>query len=322
MSSDERRAFLLAGRWQARRLMEQLPEDSLSRIGLEMRLEEIEEDLAALQAQQIINNAKLCATFEGDAVFGIEGIDADFFAAAVSKTQKLIQEVHIQKSCTEPRTPERVSKKTLTAQARMAFTNVVRGSFGFELREMSHQTSMVNTDLEAVVDESAELLHKLSEGWELVDLYEDGELEQGVVDSLAGLLKLLADNNVSIKLESNTRRYQISAEKIKRTFESIDGLRVDRQRRSFRGILRGWVVRGTRRFDFIHWRDNSLVSGSITGTVPTEVLDIWGAQFMGKQCWIVVEEVTTTRRDNSKAKLVLQSIHPDSPFEPELETAD
>ena len=154
------RDFILADHATVEDLLGQLgDEDVMTRFGLEARLDELKEKIAALDDTEDEPTASAALFFGGRPVVGSHGIECEFGGEAVANFQDLVSKVLASKTGS---LGERgiVPNKELST---LHITNVARGSFGFLIEEVQSQGRLVDSRLNAAVDQAGRLLDAFRE---------------------------------------------------------------------------------------------------------------------------------------------------------------
>ena len=192
--------FLLSERTTLRELIERShPEDVISRMSLERRLQEVEATLESYEGiPPDIVKARL--TFSGKPVVGCRGIDGDFGTDAPNAFFEALvaigasQRQHTPLASQGP-IPNRENYRLL-------ITNTVRGSFGFQFEDASPQLALAGekTPVELAIERVKEVLH--------ASVGDDEQLAEAIADtdrralkSLQDFLKKVADNDAVCALE-------------------------------------------------------------------------------------------------------------------------
>ena len=123
------------------------PGDVLGRISLTERRDEVRKALAEVESRVEIEG-RTALFFGGAPVIGSRGVDADFAAEALGKYPALVAKVwafkeHGSLAPSGP-VPDR-------HEARLHVTNVVHGSFGFELAELQGPLTLRSSPLHAAI---------------------------------------------------------------------------------------------------------------------------------------------------------------------------
>lgn len=123
-------------------------EDVMARFGLEARRDELRQSLAALAPQDDLT-ASAAIFFGGRPVVGSSGIESEFAGNAVAKFQDLVAKLFAQQENGGLGQRGVVANKAAT---RLHITNIVRGSFGFLLEDVSPQGALIETNLKVAAD--------------------------------------------------------------------------------------------------------------------------------------------------------------------------
>ena len=183
---------LCAERGQLESLIATLPEDSLSRLSLEYRLESVQEELAANPPpDRWPANAKL--VFIGDPVVDMGGIEIGFASKAMEAFQKAVTSLAASQHGPLPLRGKIPSR----SDHRLLVTEVVGGSFGFgieeDLENAPAQATMHGplgqSPLETAFEQTMNLMESLAKDKDVVALI--GNTDQRALRELRTFLEVL-----------------------------------------------------------------------------------------------------------------------------------
>lgn len=132
-------------------------EDVMSRFGLEARREELLQTIARFEDAGDEPIASAALFFGGAPVVGTRGIETEFAGLAVTRFQDIVAKVLAHQSVG---LGQRGIVPNKSASI-LHITNIVRGSFGFLLEEVSTQQPLMETSLKIAVEEATRLLEAL-----------------------------------------------------------------------------------------------------------------------------------------------------------------
>lgn len=185
-------------------MLAKIPEDRvLSRASLEIRLEELEEELTNAS---VLENEPVEAvlTFNGRPVSGSEGVLAGFAAKALSAFSEAITAVGASLHGTLAPTGPVPNRQ----QYQMMITGTARGSFGFQLQESPDQLELNNDSTVARALEAARNLLDSSIGIDDEQLAEAAaDMDQRALDKIRGFVSILSDHEAVCTLKHDDKSF-------------------------------------------------------------------------------------------------------------------
>src|SRR5258708_2558620 len=156
--SKSQRDFIAADLAAIEDLMKHLtPSDFVSRKSLEGRRDDLRRSLQSAKVPKEETRTLASATlfFGGTPVVRNRGIESEFGARAVGKFQELVSEVFASRRQDALGKAGPVSQKDLS---RLHITNVVRGSFGFQLDQIDDDVPLFDSGLKESVDQAVKVI--------------------------------------------------------------------------------------------------------------------------------------------------------------------
>jgi hypothetical protein len=265
-----------------KRLIEETPKSRVfSRNSLESRERELRATLADLPRTEG-TNAEVVLSFDGAPVAGAEGIDARFSAEALQNFQKLVTAVASRQS----RGELRGSGTFPDADAsRLHVSNIVHGSFGFQLQELERQ--LVPTPLAEAVERSLAVLAAAKEGG---DQFADVIAQEGPRTQNAALafLDVLRKHHAAVRLVSDKSDVRFDAGIVPLAVEAIKSVEVDEKEEAIRGRFGGLHL-SSKRFEHIPEGSDKAIYGTVDDTIDWRTLQAW----MNMDCTIYVRVTRT-----------------------------
>ncbi len=249
-------------------LLDQLTdEDVMARFGLEARLEELREQVKKLNALPVVTNASAILFFGGRPVTGSQGIESEFAGSAVTKFQDLVAKVLAQDSGVLGQRGVVPNKGAST----LHITNVVRGSFGFQLEEMREQEQLVDTSLKTAVDDTLLLLDAFGEPDE--DRFQEAvaSLDQRVLGTACEFFDLIRQGGATLRLVAGEIDHSYGAEAISRAAERATSTTVEDLEEVVVGQLAG-VLPDAHQFEFRAADDRGVLRGRVDRGIDTNTL--------------------------------------------------
>lgn len=242
-------------------------EDVMTRFGLEARLEELQQSLAALEQAEDEPTATAALFFGGQPVAGARGIESEFGGLAVTKFQDLVAKVlaHDNGGLGQRGVVPNRGASVLH------ITNVVRGSFGFLLEEVSPQQQMVDTALKAAVDEATRLLDAFGEPDEEAYRTAVEEIDERVLGTAREFFNLMRHRGATLRLVAGDRDRSFGAEAVARAADRATSTVLQDSEEVISGQLAG-VLPEAHQFEFRAGPDRGVLRGRIDRAFSSDEL--------------------------------------------------
>lgn len=187
-------------------------EDVVMRIGLEDRQNELRDAVAELEAEGPDRTASTALYFGGRPVIGSRGIESEFGSRAVAMFQDLVAKQFAHETGGLGQRGIVPNK----AATRLHITNVVRGSFGFMLEELSSQDPLFETALKDSVDHVSNLIAAFAEDDE--DRFEIAvaEVDERVLATTKDFFGHMRQAGATFRIVTGERDRSMSADDIER----------------------------------------------------------------------------------------------------------
>jgi hypothetical protein len=299
MTRRSERDFLAADLAAVNNLLADLTAaDVLSRYSLESRRDEIAQELSSLAEMPAIKRAEVSLFFTGRPVDANKGIAADFSAQVLAAYQDSVKKVSaFQRFGT-------LGDRGVVPgsdQSSLYITDVVRGSFGFQLEEADKQLEMEDSILKKAVDESTKLLMAFSSADE--DEYSAGvqQVDQRVVDSISVFFNLLKENDATVRVVSDEIDKWISKHSIEIALERAKSIHIEvNDEVPIGGLLIG-VLPTSFKFEFRNDRGETisgLIGRELVEANVQELQKVW----LYKDC-IAIFQVRSVGRPGREPRL-------------------
>lgn len=293
MSDVRDLAYLRAQRATVERLLTRLDDDDdLERIGLEARLRELEQGIAALEElgvaleleRQIQQRASATLLFGGEPVVETRAIEASFGADALRAFQKLVSTTAATRGGRRLGARGRIPDEQ---GSRLFITGTVQGSFGFELEEVVNESSGRPGLLRESVDEVGRLLEATRAG--------DKEFEEAVSESNPRVLSALAEflgtldaAGATLRLAAGERECNLDTrESAHAAAERARRARMTEAEQDVIGVLLG-VLPVARRFELQVEDSGEVINGRLTDEIDdAEALTLLVKARCVARVWVV-----------------------------------
>jgi len=279
-------------------------EDPVGWLQFSRRKEQLQHTLEEI-GRAPVGTAAVGLFFGGRPVLGSRGILADFGGKAVEHFQEIVSTRFASlNGSVGSRGP--IGQRDRT---QLMITDVARGSFGFVLEELEQQ-SLIDTPLKMVVDETVDLIYKVSspdegafeEAAELVD--------DRVLGSLQSFFKLLDTSGAVLRLVDTDREFSIARDGIERARERVEGLSLSEFDERNRGVL--YVLPDAKKFE-LHVQPNEIIRGNVAKSCVQVLLGSDGEVrqgIIGRVHDVVMRvRVVRVRNREPRSTYVLTEVH-------------
>lgn len=249
--------------------------DVMTRFSLEARLRELRATVAELEAEDAAPTASAALFFGGAPVVGARGIESDFGGSAVSRFQDLVAKVHAHDTVGLGQRGV-VPNRALSA---LHITNIVRGSFGFLLEEMSDQQQLMETPLKAAVDEASRLLEAFSEPDEDTYRVAVSEIDDRVLETAREFFNLMQLRGATLRLVVGDHDTSFGSEDVARAVERARSTTLEDATETINGQLIG-VLPEAHQFEFRRYDSSPTIRGRIDKSFTAENLILFNKNMM------------------------------------------
>jgi hypothetical protein len=306
MSRTDDLAYLETQRAVVQTQLEQLrPEQRLMRINLESRLQMIDDDIAALGAEEAMDpRVKVVLTFGGKPVVEEVGaIEAMFGAEALQAWQRLVS------TTAATREGRKLGARGPIPDAetyRLFITGTSPGSFSFELEDVASVAQPEPGVLHDAVDQASLLLQATQMDDES---YADAVAESNprVVKALEDFLGLMESRGATLRLAVKERECLFDTpDKVARAAERTRKTNITETEEPIQGVLSGVFAMG-RRFEFQRDESDEVISGRITH----DILDPSSLKpYLWTRCLAHMWIVTVGRAGGKQRTYYLRKVEP------------
>lgn len=233
-------------------------DDIISRKSLEYKRDEVQDRMNVL-SREVDTIGRVILSFEGGPVTGSHGIDASFAAKTLDDYQDLIaKEVAAQETQMARTGP--VPSRNL---AKLNITNIIHGSFGFELEEAdSDQLRIVESPVRMAIASVDSTLLAFASGSEETFQSALAKVDRRVFLSIQSFYENMYRDSASIKIYESEREITIDHYAVLRARYRIADVEVSDEMISLQGELLG-LTPISRRFDLMVIESDRLEHGRI-----------------------------------------------------------
>ena len=290
------------------------PGDVLGRISLQERRESVRAALGALEGPQRESGGRTALLFGGGPVLGSRGIEAGFASEALSRYEDLVTKVW---SAKEHGTLAAFGPIPRRDEVRLHVTNVLHGSFGFELAELG-QSAVSPASVppasrghlhDAIRAATRALVAAATSDDEVADVAED--LDARAFAALKEFFFVLRRAHAS---------FRVVADEVDRAFDVREvHLAAERTSEAIRSETRDVPLPGeflavlpaSHQFEFLA-EDGATIRGRVDDELTDEDLRTMNTSWANRACTAHLRVVTVTRRGRSHVRYVLQRLEPAS----------
>ena len=219
-------------------LLQLLPaEDTLGRMSLQSRHDELSKELSQLKGSQD-TLASTALYFGGRPVIGSAGIEAEFAATAISDFKDLIVKVWATKDY------EVASYGPVRDQdsARLHITALLHGSMGFLIEEIDLKAvPLFPTSLKLATDDASNLIRKIASESEEVFQQQLDLLHPRVFTSIQRFFKDLHKAEANVRIVDAVADTALSRESVDKAFVRLEEVNIEEVPIEENGILLGLI---------------------------------------------------------------------------------
>lgn len=249
-------------------------EDIMMRIGLEARVEELQQSIAELEHVRDAPTASALLFFGGRPVFGSHGIESEFAGAAVMKFQDIVAKVLADET-------GHLGQRGVVAHkadATLHITNIVRGSFGFLLEETQTQQPLLDSQLKTAVDDTTRLLDAFGDADEEAYRSAVETIDQRVLGTAREFFALMRHNGATLRLVSGDRDRSFDPEAVERAAERAISTSVEDVEETLVGQLAG-VLPDAHQFEF-RTAERGTIRGRVDRSLQADQLSRLGKEWV------------------------------------------
>lgn len=284
-------------------LLKEAPtQDIVGRTSLSARRDEIVAELAALDVPSE-KAARAALIFGGAPVIGSQGIQADFAAKTLSNYESLVARIWASSKYGPLSKSGPVPDRSL---ARLHVTNVLQGSFGFELQELESPEEMA-VPLRTAVEQTSHVITSAAEG---DDALADAAalIDDRSFRALREFLGQLKKSRASLRVVSEDYDRFLSVDDVAAAADRTEASEIQEHDVHVRGVFSA-VLPDARRFEF---RDENgqAITGRVSDELTTEGLREMNANFGNRECIADFHVVSLQRGGSQRSRHILIGLVP------------
>ncbi|MGI2882241.1 hypothetical protein ACRTDO_15825 [Vibrio furnissii] len=211
--------------------------DFVGEIQYRERLSLLNEQIENLKAD-VSTNASVALFFGGAPVLGSQGIEASFAGNALNKFQELINKSFANK---ESGALGERGKVPLKRNSNLMVTQVVKGSFGFVLDEVTDQVEITETALKNTVEDVLTMINVSAQNDQEEFEHLIDSLDKRVLHSLKDFFKVLDKAKSTIRLVGDNTEFCLDANLVHRARERVESTNITEENEEISLILTGYL---------------------------------------------------------------------------------
>lgn len=304
MGNHSKKEWLQWQLTETQSLLEQSKDSELMSLSLSYRIEDIKEQLKALENSDQ-KEAKIRFLFAGNAVLGSMGIKSSFANKTMASALGLIQIQSIYNSHGE----EYIGKRGKLCKNNMGeiyLTGLPRGSFGFELSLMNEQDDWYAKD--KVAQSMTEVIDIIQAAATNQEKYEEiiETHPSRMLVYLKDFFKELSAEQSILKMESGSNYVELSVSDNQNAYNRVSSTISDEIETKVFGIFKGAFV-SSGKFEFQD-EDGNIKHGKVCEDIDEEQITIYNRNFTNKKCVMIITEITVTFASREKTTYELMDI--------------
>ena len=273
--------------------------DPLGVISLNERLRDV---LAQIDTEKNRdkNHAAVTLLFYGSPVDGSIGIDAQFAGRAIQDYQSALSKHMVSVAGGQLGARGPIPERNLS---RLNITDVVHGSFGFQLEEASENEDMFSTALKQAVDDISDILQNFSAPEERKFEEAIEKIDSRTFLSIKSLFSLAHKEGASFRIIDDDEEFVFDDTKVNRAFERVEAVEFSEETSTVPGTLIGVIPIG-RRFEFKLDGTEEVITGTIGKKLSVDFIERiqQDEQFIGKR-WSASFYIRTVTKPDGRIKV-------------------
>jgi len=272
-----RKESLLAELASLESILRKLSEDDIfSRAGYESRIENLKTEINIIDSE-IPNEANAALIFSGSPVIGSLGIEAEFSAAILGNFQEVISKLLAQY---KRENISRVGPIPGKDTSRLFITNILHGSFGFELKEIPDQFALSDTKLKKAVEDATNIIVTLGQE---SDKFEEeiAHLNTRTYESFKSFFTTIHNKEALFKIASSNITESFDKIMVERAFNRITSTKLEEQEMIITGKLLG-ILPDSHRYEFEH--ESIILRGPVGKGVDDATIEEWTRKYCYTKC--------------------------------------
>ncbi len=249
-------------------IRDQWQNDPLGRLSAESLKVRVLSEIALLE-EEIENTASVDLFFFGDPVYDTQGVDARFATEAISRYQDIVSTSFAQ--MLQGSLGER-GPIPLLEHSKLFITDVVRGSFGFCLEEVTYdEPPLIPSFLAPAITKANAVIVMMARGGERIeDIFE--EVDYRTFSAARSLFEHMSKTNAGMRIEERRSQIQITQQQFARAFESIKDAILSEEEVNLTGRIIG-VTPISRRFELRPTGQDMLIRGRFGSNLAANYLE-------------------------------------------------
>ena len=288
---------LLADRETVRLMIEGLgSNDPIGRYSFGARLASIDEQIEKLASHhETVGSVALL--FSGSPVHGSRSIEADFASTVLKSFQDLVTKQVASEEFGKLGSRGRVREGTSST---LAIRELVRGSVGFVLEEVSENQELVDTPVKKAIDEVTAIIGNV--GGESDAEFESSveTLDARMLVSLRTFFQAMDDSKATVRIVEEKREAALDSQAVHRARLRVEATEVqDIESEMINGELLG-LLPESRKFEMKLLESGEIIKGSVSASLATDWLELIekpGEKFVG-EVWRTKMRVREVRERN------------------------
>lgn len=244
-------------------------EDTLGRMSFENRLNDIDDQLAAIEADtDTIGSVALM--FGGSPVAGSRSIDVNFSTQIIGAFQDLVTKRIAHEEYGKLGSRGRVPLRSSTS---LAITDLVRGSVGFVLEEDAQNFQVADSAVKIAIDDVTRVIASIAA--EDVDEFERAveSLDRRLLVSLRDFFRVLDDERATLRIIENDRDESLDSISIVRGRLRVDATEIsDTESENIVGELLG-LLPDSKKFE-MRLANGEIIKGTVVAATASKYLQL------------------------------------------------
>lgn len=301
MTTRRTREFLKTQLVETEGLMKLTGDHPVMSLGLKQRHEELTEAIQNLPVGK--KEPRTVLFFSGQPVVGSSGIDANFAGRVLAPFQNLVMSEHAQRwhGALDSR-----GRRTGEQESRLILTGLPRGSFGLELSKAESEEMFEEDQLADTLAHVTRLVESAGRSDEDFASELD-ETAPRVIQSLREFLKVVAEGNAGLRMESGDFRGSLAPEQASSAYDRVNSTTTTDDDIQENGVFRGLLLESWR-FDFVN-ESGHKISGKLDDSISEEEAARLSREFLDQSCTAdLIKTTVLFKNGNVRKSYILKGL--------------
>lgn len=305
MAFDTKKQWLQQQLSATRELLQMSEDSILMKMSLESRIAELEEEINAIEDEELATETKISLWFSGDATYGSKGLKGAFMRETINSVEGMIRSATNQRirECSA-RTHTRIQKP----KGNYYVTALTNGSFGYEMSYIEDGLLFADPVIaDSIADVMQVIERTANEGEDIDQMVEEYPLK--MMSYLKDFYTTINRNNSFLRMESGNMGVTLDRGKTTIGYNNICTTENTEREEVIEGVFQGALIESGK-FEYTD-AEGKLKHGKISEDVDAETIAEMIRQYVGHDCQMrIVRHLASYANGKKRETIELLSIAP------------